>query len=400
MAYLGQPSVFNTNTFGDVSMAQNFALTQLVFSYGLNLDLISVFIVSSGTVISSPPFAIVATGASPSASGSFQSKARCHNRPGEGFGSIFSAIFTSGLSGSNQYVGLGDSLDGFFFGFNGATFGILYQQVSYSGTVSNIVQSTTWIPQSSWNQDPCNGMGMSGFTLDPTLGNIYKIRMQGLGFGKIDFLIVNPVSGNFILAHQILYSNFNTETACSNFSLPVLAFAGNSTNNSNVMIQIPAMATFIEGVNYESDIVYSHAYQATSLTNLGLSNLFNIQNVSTFNGIVNGKVVLLKTVSFQSTGTGSLTYSLVLNPVLTGTNYVNVLSGNSCVQYDNTGTYSSGGKTLISFFIGINGQQNINLTSYKILLNAGDILMVGVTVLTGSFVGQGASANISWVERY
>ena len=164
---------------------------------------------SSGTVISSPPFAVVSTGLSPTGSAFFQSKYSSHYRTGEGVAVVFTSIFTSGTGGSVQYVGLGDSQDGFFFGYNGEIFGILYRKGTYGVTVTQVTVTDTWIPQVSWNQDPFNGTGASGVVLDPTKGNVYKIQMEWLGFGDINFFIENPNNGDFTESFFALASHSN-----------------------------------------------------------------------------------------------------------------------------------------------------------------------------------------------
>lgn len=77
-----------------------------------------------------------------------------------------------------QLMGVGDDLDGFFFGYNGSSFGILRRQ---NGT-------DNWIPQSAWNNDTFDGNGRSGVALNATQGNVYSIQYQWLGtwsFGPV-----------------------------------------------------------------------------------------------------------------------------------------------------------------------------------------------------------------------
>ncbi len=189
MAYTGQRAKFNTTAFGELAVAEETAQIQLQFPLGIDPNLVTTSVTSAGTVISNSPFASIQTGASTTSSASFQSVDYLHYRPGQGAALVFTAIFSSGVSGSQQYVGLGDNYNGFFFGWNGSTFGILYRQQVYGVTVTSSTITDTWIYQNAWNGDPFNGAGGSGVTLNPAFGNVYKIQMQWLGFGAINFYI-------------------------------------------------------------------------------------------------------------------------------------------------------------------------------------------------------------------
>lgn len=401
MAYVGQQSNYDTSAFGELSTAQPTGETQLQFPYNLNPEIVSVSTASSGTVISSPPFAVLSTGLSATGSASFQSDDNSHYRAGEGVNVLFTAIFTSGTAGSQQYVGLGNAQNGFFFGYNGASFGILYRQATYGITVTQVTVTNTWILQSSWNQDPFDGSGMSGITLDPTKGNVYKIQMQWLGFGDINFYVENPITGQFTFVHKILYPNLNTNTSVSNASLPLFATVSNSTNTKNMTLKVPSMAMFIEGQIFQNDILFSQSGVSGQQVPTNLSSLLAITNVSTFNNILNGKLVVLSSLSINciTAGTRTISFYLIMNPIATF-GFVDVSTGNSCVKYDgNINKTVSGGRTLFTFYFNRNSQENIDLTEYNIYLNPGDVLIVGAQAGQGTS-NQQATTTLTWIERY
>lgn len=64
--------------------------------------------------------------------------------------------------------------------------------------------SETKVYQSNWNVDPMDGTGPSGFTLDPSAGNIYQIVYTWYGYGLIKWGLVVPINGGqrFVVVHS------------------------------------------------------------------------------------------------------------------------------------------------------------------------------------------------------
>jgi hypothetical protein len=118
---------------------------------------------------------------------------------------------------------------------------------TFSQDIAGVASTETFTASTDFNTDKLDGTGEVLQTIDFTKGNVYQIRYQWLGFGKIDFFIENPDTGEFTLIHEIKYAN--TETAPSIFrpTLPVRAEVENTTNNSNMTICMASAAAFTEG---------------------------------------------------------------------------------------------------------------------------------------------------------
>ena len=58
--------------------------------------------------------------------GRIQSRRRLRYRAGQGVVGRFAGYFTAGVANSIQVMGYGHAEDGFYFGYNGTSFGILY----------------------------------------------------------------------------------------------------------------------------------------------------------------------------------------------------------------------------------------------------------------------------------
>ena len=76
------------------------------------------------------------------------------------------------------------------------------------------------VPQEYWNQDPLDGSGPSGYTLDPTKMQMIGIQHTWYGAGFIDFMLRGG-DGNYVFAHRFRNSNVNTEAYMRTGNQPV-----------------------------------------------------------------------------------------------------------------------------------------------------------------------------------
>jgi hypothetical protein len=380
-------SVFsNVDAFGNLSTSALSPRIQLQFPYTINTDQITTAVTGSGTATHSSPFAVCSTTAAINSSARIQSRDNLHYRTGEGGLCLFTAIFTTGAANSIQEVGLGDAVNGFFLGYNGASLGI--NRRSNSGD--------NYIPQTDWNKDKMNGTGLSGCLLDPTKGNVYKIQYQWLGFGAINFYIESQFTGKFVFVHQIQYTNQNTTTSVLNPSLPLSLSASNTTNNTNIVVKVPSIAAFVEGAIDETGLINSINNQKSGVTTR--TNILTIRNNATFGGISNKKFVELELLSIANTSSADALFQLVINTALGGSPSYNDISTNtSVVSFDVAGTTVTGGRVVASFYLNGNTNIQVILDNLGIVLNNLDTLTISATSLGAAIV---ASAGITWSEQF
>jgi len=388
MAYTGITQPFNKSAFGDLATTSVTPRIQLQFAYNINYAEVSASVTGSGTVFQSQPFAICSTTAAANSSAQLSSLNNLHYRTGEGGLAVFTAVYSSGTIGSTQWVGLGDTTNGFLFGYNATVFGIDRR----SNGVDN------WIPQTSWNRDPMNGSGSSLMTLDPTKGNVYKIQYQWLGFGDINFFIENPLTDSFVLVHQIQYPNSFTVTSVTNPSLPLTIYAANTANTTNVTIKVPSMAAFVEGLLIDTGLTFSIYGSNTGITATE-STILIIRNNSTFGGVSNKKFVQPLQICLDDFSGPDCIYKLTLNPTLgSSPTYTNISTATSVVSYTVTSTTLSGGRVLAIFFLDDNNTQAIDISDLNITINPTDIMAISGTSLTA---GTGTSrCSVMWAEQF
>lgn len=382
MAYIGLIKDLQTTALGDLDVASPTPEIQLQFTYGVNSDETFTTTTGSGSIASSPPLAIVNSGASSSSMASLSSRDILSYRAGQGSLFIFTAIFTNGVNGNTQLAGAGDNNNGIYFGYNGTSFGV--------NRISN--STNNWIAQPSWNVDPMNGTGSSSMNLDPTKGNVYKIQMQWLGFGNINFFIQNPLTGRFVLVHTIQYANSFTQTSLSQPSLQLRIASINTTNTTNIHVATASMSACTEGIG--TVLGNTFAYQNKQSCTTTEQVIFNIKNNLTFNGINNFKKVVLRSFSSLCLSNPA-NLSIVLNPSTTLSSYVNI-SPTSCSAADSIVTSATGGTLLAAYFLSVNNSRiQVDIAPLNLSLNPGDVVSIIGNTTTGSGV---IHASLTWIE--
>lgn len=115
------------SAFGEVLVAQPHPRVQIKFPYNINPDIVRSCENNSGTVTQADGMAVVQSGASANSGAILESRGPISYAPGQGVSVRCTALFTTGVSNSEQIVGVGNQEDGFFFGYDGATFGALHR---------------------------------------------------------------------------------------------------------------------------------------------------------------------------------------------------------------------------------------------------------------------------------
>lgn len=384
---------FPLTAFGEVRTAKLMPQAGWTFNYNnINTDMIAVTIsaVGGSVTTASGKAQLIATTAGGTWAG-IQTKLVQRYIPGMGTLARFTAIFNAGKASSTQYIGIGDNSDGFFFGYQGATFGVLRRRSGDS--------STGWIPQSSWNGDKLDGTGLSGIKLDPAKGNVYSIGYQWMGFGAITFYIENPNTGELILVHRISYANANTIPSILNPTLPLSARVDNNNTSDVITLQTGYAMVFTEGVP-GAVLVTRNSSSSVSASVTTQKNLLTIQNKTSYpsNGSVNRVYVQPDFLSFsaESAETPVITVKLIKNAALTGASWTDVSSTTSVMRYDISATISGGTELLSLQLVRTDLSLQYLLDSLDIVLNPGDTLTI-----TGSATkSSNMYAAISWREFF
>lgn len=297
--------------FKELRTAQLSITTSWLFNSTTIEDDVVPITAGSGTIAIVYDQAVLSSGSAINSTASIRTAGIVPSAPGIGILARISSLFSPGVVGSTQYIGIGDANNALFFGFDGAAFGILIRSHGLDD----------FIPQNQWNFDQLLDSSHA-FILNPMKGNIYSIQYQCLGYGHVDFCVEDPYSGYPVLVHR--YSSLNKElTPTFNIRYSVLvAEVRNYTNATDIFIKTPAAALFAEGsptmpisgtaaasagnlysVTTGTVAVVSNGYLVLQLTN-PVNNRKNafIQRISS-GGIHNTIVDLFRNATFDAVGT-------------------------------------------------------------------------------------------------
>lgn len=392
-----------TTAFGEVAVAEDTPSAQIDFVYGANSLVTKTVLTGSGTVTTANSLLSVNTTAATNSSALLHSTRYAKYRAGQGVKARYTAVFTTGASGSEQLAGMGDPaiVDGFFFGYDGANFGIIH----YNNSVK------TFIARTSFNYDVLDGTGSdsnpSGMLIDPTKGNVYQIKMQYLGFGAISFYVENPTSGEMTLVHEIKYANANTSTSVTNPAMNLIWKATNTTNATAITVKAASGGLFVEGNQKFLGPRYGTNNNKASITTQ--TSILTLRNATTYNGITNRAQMHLRiigTAANVANASGIATLQVIKDATLGGTpsftpisgstanNGVTITSGQSVASVDTAGTTVTGGTTIYNSIIAVGSNENTDLNALDMFLNPGETMTFALTSTQSATVG----VSVTWSE--
>ena len=396
----GNETSLPLTAFGDLRTAPLKPQFQGSFEYTVdNTDLNINTKINGGNVTQDSGMAIVSTSITTSSLAMLQSKRHARYKSGLGGLQRFTALFTSPIAATEQLVGLiddkGSSVafkNGYVIGYIGTIFGFHRFQ---NDTIITIEQA-------NWD-DPLDGTGVSGMTLDHTKLNVFAIQYQYLGAGAIRLFVESDTTGLFTLVHTINYANNNIEPSVHNPNFHFTLHVDNKATTSDLIIKSSSYAYFIEG---ETELIELHQPLNSSgiQTKLEVTTevaIFTIRNKSIYQGKNNFIDILLKNIvaSIEATSANNLgEIRLVKNATLGGTpSYNDINIANSVVEIDIAGTTVTGGIEMFpEALAGKNDKVFQNLTDYKIIIASGEtITLAGLSANSATIKGA-----VLWKELF
>jgi len=319
--------------FGEVLTAKNVPHVAWRFDYGVNTRLITATTTNGGTVTINESKAVLQTSTAVNGSASVMTRRVLRYLPGVGALVRFTAVFGTPKANTVQIVGVGNLVDGFFFGYNGLHFGVMRRRNGVD----------TWILSADFD-------GELPPQFNPQVGNIYSITYQWLGYGFIQFHVVNPHAMNAIslfmetLVHVIKYPNTTADVSVLNPTLPLFAYVANTGNATNMTLQTPSAVGFLQGGIDEtfSPLEVQNTVDAIkTIADTNNNHAITIKNNTVIGAITNRVPMELRSISFTrgSSGSATSTVRLYRNATFAGAlTYADVDAGNSPAQSSATVT--------------------------------------------------------------
>lgn len=385
--------------FGEVLTGQLSPQFQGSFEYTVdNTDLNVNTEVNGGTVTQTSGMAVVGSSTTTASTALFQSKQHARYKSGLGGVDRFTALFTTPVAATEQYIGLADEVgssaafkNGYMIGYDGTTFGFHRFQNDTKFTVA----------LANWD-DPLDGLGGSGVTIDQTKLNIFFIQYQYLGAGAIKVWYEKP-DGDLVKVHTVEYANTNTEPSTHNPNFHHTMWANNKATTDNLILKSSSYAYFVEGKTsfielHQPENASGTKEKTTITTEVAI---FTMRNKSSYASKTNFIDIVLIGIgaSIEASSANNLgTIRVVKNATLGGTpSYSDINTTDSVVEIDVAGTTVTGGKELgAGLLAGKNDGLRVSLMENKIILNPGETLtLAGSSANSATMRSQG-----TWRELF
>jgi hypothetical protein len=386
--------------FGDLRIAELTPVFQASFEYTVtNTEIGTITSAGSGAVTQSNAMCVASTGTTTASFAEWETSRNLKYKVGFGGLLRFTTLFTTGIIGTEQMIGLADEdgsstshKNGYALGFNSDLFSFFRWQ-------NDVLFD---VPLTAWD-DPLDGTGASGMTLDATKLNVWEIRFH-LGGGAIQIAIEDDSTGLLVIVHTILYANLNIRPAVLNPNFHMMVHVRNKATTSDVTAKSSSMSYFVEGVtkHIERQQPQFSSGEKTKATVTSEVAIFTIRNKATYASKTNFIDLLLENIggSIEASAANNLgKIRIIKNATLGGSpSYADISATDSVVEIDTAGTTVTGGKTLqVVSLAGKNDRiSEGDLTNYEIILSPGDTITVAGTSANSATI----NASLLWKELF
>jgi hypothetical protein len=322
-------------------------------------------------------------------------------QPGKSLLVLNTFVMAPAQTNLRQRVGYFGTQNGIYIQLNNSTLSFVERSL-----VTGIVTESV-VNQASWNADTLDGNGPSGVTLDITKAQILFMDIEWLGEGTVRLGFV--IDGNFIVCHRFNHANLITSTYITTASLPLRYEITNTGVTASPSTLKQVCSTAISEGGYE----LRGAQQAVG-TPILTPTTFPV--AGTFYPIVGIRlkatnldaVVILTAVSLLGLGNGKNYAWRVLNgTTITGGAWAPA-SADSSVEYNLTGTSTTGGRVLAQGYINSSNQGSPSMDILKEALFAAQlerntftstpfeiVIEMAIDAIGGTL---GAYASVDWEE--
>jgi hypothetical protein len=275
-------------------------------------------------------------------------------QPGKSLLVMSTFVFGTAKAGLRQRVGYYGAANGIYFERDG-TANYMVERSSVTGVLTN-----NRVAQANWNQDPLDGTGPSGLTLDSSKAQILYMDVEWLGLGTVRTGFI--INGVFVPCHNFDHANLVTTTYITTASLPLRYEMTNTGATSGASTLKQVCSTVISEGGYElrgAQLTAGNAITSpTVLTTAGT--FYPVVSIRLKTTRLDAIVILTAISILGITNNANYKWEVVASGTTTGGTWVSA-GTNSAVEYNITGTAfsSTGGRILATgFFQGSNQGSN------------------------------------------
>ena len=271
-------------------------------------------------------------------------------QPGKSLLVMSTFVMGDPKAGLRQRVGYYGAANGIYFERDGST-NYMVERSSVTGAVVN-----TRVAQSNWNQDPLDGTGPSGLTLDSSKAQILYMDVEWLGLGTVRTGFI--INGSFVPAHNFDHANLVNTTYITTASLPMRYEMTNTAATASASTLKQVCSTVISEGGYQlAGAQLSVGNPITSPTTLTTAGTYYPVVSLRLKSTRLDAIAILTALSILGiTNNANYNWRVVAGGTTTAGTWVSA-GTNSSVEYNLTGTaFTTGtGRVLASgFFQGSN----------------------------------------------
>lgn len=234
-------------------------------------------------------------------------------------------------TGLRQRVGYYGPDNGIYFERDGTSL-YMVERSSVTGVTTN-----TQVAQADWNQDPLDGTGPSGITLDASKAQILYMDIEWLGLGTVRTGFI--INGALVPAHNFDHANLVTTTYITTASLPLRYEMSNTAATASTSTLKQVCSTVISEGGYElrglQQAIGTPITTPTTLTTAGT--FYPVISIRLKTTRLDGIVILTALSILGITNNANYEWQVVASGTTTGGTWVSA-GTNSCVEYNITGT--------------------------------------------------------------
>lgn len=304
--------------------------------------------------------------------------------------------------GLRQRVGYFGAANGLYIELDGAS-GTELAFVERSSSSGSLVE--TRVLQSNWNTDPLNGTGPSNLTIDITKAQILWMDIEWLGLGTVRMGFI--INGKFVHCHSFHHANIINSTYITTASLPLRYEITNtaSTASSSTLKQV--CSTVLSEGGYELRGLQQAI--GTSITSP-----YSLATAGTFYPVISLRlkstsldaIVILTAISLLGvSANANYNWRVVAAATTTGGTWTSA-GTNSSVEYNLTGTATTGGRILAQGYFSSTNQSTAGIDILKEALFKFQLERDGLTatpyelslIMTASTATSSVHASMDWEE--
>ena len=265
------------------------------------------------------------------------------------------------------------------------------------------------IKQSKWNNDKANGKDVLP-KINFTLGNVYKISYQWLGFGVVKLSILEPKSGKFKLIHTIVNSNMDKLPYLAQPSGNFMAMCLNKDGSENRKLRIGSVGAFMQGINKKigNQFQINHTINIRNRGNIEDTNDYAfviLHHNNLFNNIQSKIRVIINNIVLGNGDTSTAIFKIYKNPQISNIfnsklKLTDINSSSVIKKYlvnMNENLIVTGDEIVFSTVIRYKKTiQTVIENNMEIIINPNDTIVLTYQVSTNNTL----VSNISWNEIY